>query len=330
MDPFTQGALGAALPQSIASSQQLKSAALVGAISGMAPDLDVFIQSASDPLLFLEYHRQFTHAFLFIPIGALICSIFLSPLVKSLSFKQTYLFCFLGYATHGLLDACTSYGTLLFWPVSDVRIAWNNISVVDPLITIPMLALVITSIVRRKPIFARVALVWLLCYLMVGIIQRERAETAGAEFAASRNHVPIKLEAKPSFGNLLLWKVVYQTDARFYVDAVRTGIEPILLPGQSVEKLDVERHFSDIEPGSQQAKDIERFRWFSNGYLAPDPQHANRIIDVRYSVMPNEIDALWSIKLKPTAALDDHVTLVTNRSDSGKKLPLLVEMVLGD
>ena len=38
----------------------------------MAPDLDVLFQSPTDPILFLEFHRQFTHSLVFIPIGALL------------------------------------------------------------------------------------------------------------------------------------------------------------------------------------------------------------------------------------------------------------------
>lgn len=113
-------------------------------------DLETLIQSSKDPLLFLEYHRQFRHALLFIPIGALICALLLFPIIKNLSFKQIYFFCFLGYATHGLLDACTSYGTQLFWPISDMRFAWHSISIVDPLLTLPMVALIIIAAIRRK------------------------------------------------------------------------------------------------------------------------------------------------------------------------------------
>ena len=36
MDLFTQGALGSALPQAVASPDQLRSAALVGFLSGLA------------------------------------------------------------------------------------------------------------------------------------------------------------------------------------------------------------------------------------------------------------------------------------------------------
>ena len=66
---------------------------------------------------------------------------------RSLGFKRVYLFSFAGYATHALLDACTTYGTQLFLPFSNTRVAWNNVSVVDPLFTIPLAVLVIFAII---------------------------------------------------------------------------------------------------------------------------------------------------------------------------------------
>ncbi|NNF80958.1 MAG: metal-dependent hydrolase, partial [Rhizobiales bacterium] len=66
MDPFTQGALGAALPQATRRAAHVGIAGALGFASGMAADLDIFIRSSSDPLLFLEYHRQFTHSLIFI------------------------------------------------------------------------------------------------------------------------------------------------------------------------------------------------------------------------------------------------------------------------
>ena len=60
MDPVSQASLGASLSQSFAKDKSQQFGALViGALSGMAPDLDVFINSDTDPLLFLEFHRQF-------------------------------------------------------------------------------------------------------------------------------------------------------------------------------------------------------------------------------------------------------------------------------
>jgi len=333
MDPLTQGALGAAFPQAMAQRRQVVSAGLLGFLSGMAPDLDVLIRSSEDPLLFLEYHRQFTHSLFFVPFGGLICALLLHGLIGrrgGLSPWQTYLFCVLGYATHGLLDACTTYGTLLLWPFSDQRFAWNTISMIDPLFTLPLLALVIWAALRRRPALARAGLVWVLAYQGLGVWQREQAELHGWAVARERGHEPLRLEAKPSFANILVWKVVYETDTHFHVDAVRTWPSVVDYPGGSIPRLDVARDLPWLQGESQQRLDIERFRWFSNGYVALDPAVPGRIIDVRYSMLPNEINSLWSIQLRPHAAPDDHVSYAMHRSGGRQQAGVLWRMLRGD
>lgn len=162
MDPFSQATLGAVAAQSTSDPRRLRAAAFLGCVAGLAPDIDVFISSSIDPLLFLEFHRQFTHSLVFIPVGALICSaVFYVAVRRYLSFKETFLFCLLGYATHGLLDACTTYGTQLFWPFSDDRIAWNNVSVIDPLLTIPAFILMVVAVIKARANYARIAFAWI-------------------------------------------------------------------------------------------------------------------------------------------------------------------------
>src|SRR6056300_80651 len=189
MDPLSQGTVGAAFAQSSANKNNLLKVALVGFLAGLAPDLDVLIQSSTDPVLFLEYHRQFTHSLFFIPFGALLVALFVFPFVKaSLNFRTTYLASLLGYATHGLLDACTSYGTLLFWPFSNERVTWNNVSIVDPLFTIPILILLGLAIKTKKRIFSFFAIGWVIFYLSLGFLQYERALSAACKLADSRGH----------------------------------------------------------------------------------------------------------------------------------------------
>ncbi len=334
MDPVTQGALGASLPQATTNANKMAAATLLGWLGGMAPDLDVFIRSSEDSLLALEYHRQFTHSLIFIPIGGLICALVLHGLIgrrHQLQFRTSYLFCTLGYATHALLDACTTYGTMLFWPFSDIRIAWNMVSVVDPLVTLPLLTLVLLARFRKNPLFARLALVWLLVYVSTGLVNRNRAIDVGEQLATARGHTPIRLEAKPSFANILMWKVVYETQERYYVDAVRTGLTTSLYPGDSVAKLDIARDLPWLQVPSQQATDIERFRWFSNGYIALDPTNHHRVIDIRYSLLPNEINALWSIELTPDAADTDYARYRTHRTQGREDVvSVLWQMLRGE
>ena len=330
MDPISQGAIGAVVPQMFAAPRKLRTFALLGCVAGMAPDLDVFISSQTDTLLFLQYHRQFTHALVFIPFGAAIATLLLHGLARrALTVRESYLACLLGYATHGVLDACTSYGTQLFWPFSDYRVAWNNISVVDPLFTLPTLALAVAAAVARRRWLALAGVGWAVLYLAAGVVQNQRAEAAGAALAERRGHEPKRLTAKAGFANLLVWKVVYEHDGRYYVDAMRVGADVAICPGTSVATLDVERDLSWLALDSQQARDVERFRWFSDGYVAMDPAVPNRIIDIRYSVVPNQIAALWGIDLNPSAAVDEFARFTADRAARAEQGEAYIALLTG-
>ncbi|MCG9682887.1 metal-dependent hydrolase [Vibrio sp. Isolate23] len=332
MDPLTQGLIGAALPQSVCDKKHLLVAGGLGMLAGMSPDLDVLIRSSSDPLLFLEYHRQFTHSLLFIPFGSLLCALVLHWIFSrrcGLAFGQSWLYCALGYSTHALLDACTSYGTQLLWPFSQERYAWNMVSVVDPIFTLPIFICLAVTFRKRTPWGARIALLWVLAYLSLGIIQKERAYNEGLQLAQERNHSPNRIEVKPSFANILVWKVIYETDGHYHVDAIRLGSSTKIYSGESIAKLDINRDLPWLKQNSQQAKDIERFRRFSNGYLALHPNEKLSVIDVRYSMIPNKFDPMWSIKLSPSLAPEQHARYVTNREHFTTKRQDFWEILLG-
>ncbi|GHD61495.1 hypothetical protein GCM10017083_48900 [Thalassobaculum fulvum] len=333
MDPLTQGVLGAALPQATRRKVEVGLAGCLGFLSGMAADLDVLIRSGTDPLLFLDYHRHFTHSLVFIPVGGLLCALALHGLLGRrwrLPFARTLLFCTLGYATHAVLDAGTSYGTMLFWPFSDERYALSIVSVVDPLFTLPVAVLVVLAGLRRRPMLARLALVWAGLYLTLGAVQHQAARAMAAEIAAARGHQPSRIEVKPTFGNILLWKTVYETPERFHVDGVRPGVLRRVFPGTSIARLDRARDLPWLDPDTQQARDLERFRRFSDGFVARDPDHPDRIIDVRYSFLPTSVRGLWSIELSPGAAPDAHVRYRTHREQARDSLGRLWSMIAAD
>ena len=321
MDPVTQGVVGAAFAQTRGPNQTLAKAAAIGAFAGMVPDLDVLIRSSTDPLLAVDFHRHFTHSVFFIPIGGLLCSLLLYPLLGKrwqLSYRQILVWCLIGFATHGVLDGFTTFGTQLLWPFDDRRYALDIISVVDPMFTVPLLAMVVLAAVTRTRRYAGWALLGGAVDLSVGYVQHQRAETMGIELAEGRGHKVLRLEVKPTIGNLAVWKVVYEADERLFVDAVKPGLfKPVVWQGDSVRKLDVQRDFPWLDPGSQQARDIGRFHSASVGYLAVDPNDNQRIGDVRYSMLPQRISPLWGIELSPDAGVTDHVDFYTRR-DNGR------------
>ncbi|MDZ4349224.1 MAG: metal-dependent hydrolase [Xanthomonadaceae bacterium] len=300
MDPLTQGVIGAIAAQTASRRAQARLAAGVGFASGMLPDIDVLIRSDVDPLLFLEYHRHFTHALAFIPVGGLIASLLLWPWLRGrLSFARLYLFATLGYGSHGLLDACTTYGTQLLWPFSDLRVAWHNVAVIDPFFTVPLLGLLVFAVWKRRPQLARVALALGIGYLSLGVVQRERADALLARVAAAEGHLIERGGAKPTLGNLLVWRGVYESDGWLYAVALRPGL---LGPDRTsavvrTRLFDPPRDAPWIEPDMQLARDVQRFSHFSDGWLSRVPGREDLVGDFRYALLPDRASPLWAIRL---------------------------------
>lgn len=334
MDIVTQGLLGGAVALAGARREEVKAAALIGFAAGLLADADAFIRSPSDPLLTIEFHRHFSHSLLFIPIGALIAALILWPFLRRrVAPGRLYLYAFLGYATSGLLDACTSYGTLLLWPFSDERIAWNIISIVDPVFSLSLLAAIVYGVRKARPRAAWVGLGLAGLYLGVGVFQHQRAEAVAQALIQQRGHTAVRHVVKPTMANLLLWRSIYESDGRFYVDAVRVG--PLagarVYAGERVAKFDAARHLPQLRAGSALAHDVSRFIRFSDGFVALDPRRPGLLIDVRYSMLPTSLTPLWGIEM----TLDDqdrHSRFVNYRDfppeDRGRFLAMLTGRAL--
>ena len=332
MDPVTQGIVATTSAQVFSKKNHLIIASMIGFLAGLSPDIDIFIRSDTDPLLFLEYHRHFTHSLFFIPIGSLLCTIvFYYVFAKkfNFSFRNTYIFSLIGYATHGVIDSFTTYGTQLLWPFSNERIAWNSISVIDPLFTLPVIILCLITLIKGDKKYSFYSIAWILMYQLAGFIQKDRAENIIHDYAKIKGHDVNEIEAKPSFGNIIVWKVIYTTSEKYYVNAIRLSVDHKIYPGESIEKLDVNKSFPWLDASSQQAKDIEKFRWFSNGYLAVDKNNKDVISDVRFSTLPNQVEGLWGIKLDEKKNDFEHVEYVTNRKRDLDRLNILINMVSG-
>lgn len=299
MDIVTQGLLGAAVAQSAAPREDVRRAGVIGFVSGLLADADILIQSTEDPLLNLDFHRHFTHSLVFIPLGGLIGAILLFPFFrKKLSFKKLYFYSCMGYLLSGLLDACTSYGTHLFWPFVADRVALNLISVVDPIFSGVLLLAIIAVFYLKKGVFARYALVLCSAYLALSLFQQQRVLDETRRLAEVRGHQARQILAKPSFGNILLWRTIYMTAERIQVNAVRAGFgNTKIYPGESVPIYDADQASPRIPPSSVLARDIERFTKFSHGYIAVHPDVPDLLGDIRYSMLPNSAKPLWGITL---------------------------------
>ena len=330
MDLLTQGLLGGALALSVSPKSESRNAALVGFAAALLADADVLISVSDDPLLNLELHRHFTHSLIFIPVGALIATLLLWPLLrKRIELKKIYGYALLGYGTSGLLDACTSYGTHLFWPFSETRIAWSIIAIVDPVFSLLLLISLIIGYKYYKPLAPGVGLTLAGSYLMLGLWQHQGALQSAFELAERRNHDVQRIIVKPTLANLVLWRSVYQSNDRFYVDAIRVGLfSNRIYAGETIEKFKFQRDLPHIDQASTLSNDVLRFSKLADGYVVPDPSRDKVLIDVRYSMLPNGVYPMWGIDLN-TASVSEHAKFKVYRDRPENARDLFLAMLLG-
>jgi len=329
MDLLTHAALGAAGAAALAPRERLRAAALAGAVAGLLPDIDILITSESDPLLNLEFHRHFTHALAFVPIGAGIAALVVWLLLKRrLSFAAIYLYSFVGYLLAPLLDACTSYGTHLLWPFSERAVAWNIVSVIDPLYTLALVVPLAIALRRRSRAVAQLCVLVAAAGLALGWLQHERAERTAYELAASRNHAPERLLVKPTLANMALWRSLYVYEGRIYVDAVRVGLGAArVYPGESAPRIEPARDFG-LPPGARAHADLIRFERFADALLVRHPQRPEMLGDARYSMLPTSIEPLWGIVVD-TQAPDAPIRFETTRRFTPELRARFTDMLLG-
>ena len=110
---------------------------------------------------------------------------------------------------------------------------------------------------------------------------------------------------------------------------MRVGFTPTYYPGESAAKFNAARDFPFLTPTSQQAKDIERFRWFSDDWLAIDRSDASLIVDMRYSQLPNAIKGLWGIRILPEKEVTQHVEWAVQRETGAEELTAFWQQLMG-
>ena len=290
----------------------------------MAPDLDILIRSASNPMLTLGFHRHFTHSLFFVPFGALLVAALAWLLFRRhASFGLIYLACVAGMVMHGLLDAMTNYGTHLFWPFTNARESWNIISIIDPLFTLPLLCALLIATYKRSRRVAVIAAVYALCYWTLGYVQRERATDAMLALANARGHQVERSEVKPSFANLVVWRTQYQYQGYAYVDAFQmVPFSPVLYEGEKMALYKAQAIASQT-----QSRDVEYFTFFSDGWVGESAP--NIISDLRFAMLPQRIAPLWGIQLKPEQP-DEHVDFLRLNGRDTKDFKILWHMIKGE
>ena len=223
MDSLTQIVLGASVAEAVAGKKMGNKALLIGAICGTIPDLDVFLPYDSF-IDFYENHRGFSHSILFAFLSAPI----LAYLFHQIFRKKQYGFflwvklCFWSVITHPILDCFTSFGTQIFSPFSDEKIAFNTISVIDPLYTLPFLILTIVVLFYKRTNAKRkytnyAGLIISSCYLIFTVITKFYVTNIFKQRLAKQSIYCEQYTTNPTIMNSFLWRFIGKNQDKFKI-----------------------------------------------------------------------------------------------------------------
>lgn len=299
MDPLTHGLLGATISYTFFGRKLGRQAAVVGFLGGIAPDADHFVDSKENVLLYVEFHRGFTHSLLFSFIGALIVAM---PWILRQKFRPqwlTFWMCALpAYLSHCLLDASTTYGTQLLWPFSPVRFGWDFIAVIDFVFTVPLAIALIIGLKKNSLKWVAAGLIFSLSYFTFGVVQKNRAASYQAQLAAERGHKIERWEVMPTVVNLSVWRSIYLANGELHSDRLRVGVfVPSTYRKGTSLPLVTTNTLNDLEQrGNAQNRGFNRFSWFSDGWVARSPFDETVLGDMRYSISTEAFDPIWGIR----------------------------------
>jgi membrane-bound metal-dependent hydrolase YbcI (DUF457 family) len=137
MDPLTHGITGALLGKGYFSERQGRVAIFATVLGAVFPDVDVVAESlSSDPLAIAKYHRGITHSFVALPVFAALLAWLTRWVarrfeIESPPWGMLTIIYGVGIASHIILDGMTSFGTRMWYPLSQKRVAWDLLFIID-------------------------------------------------------------------------------------------------------------------------------------------------------------------------------------------------------
>ncbi len=181
-----------------------------------APDLD-FVAGFAGPAQYVLNHRGVTHSLLLLPLWAIALAALLAFIVREpRGWRALYGICAMAIGLHIAGDLVTSYGTMIFAPVSDWRAAIGTTFIIDPwfsgIIVIGLLACIAW---RKSRIPAAAAFAALVAYVGFQYLQRERALEFAARYATQKGMQRIALDAHPRPVSPFNW-TVFVSDERVH------------------------------------------------------------------------------------------------------------------
>ncbi|KLN63991.1 metal-dependent hydrolase [Vibrio sp. VPAP30] len=218
MDSITQAALGATVAGAIAGRKCNAKVLLVGAALGTLPDLDVILDYG-DAVQNTIKHRGFSHSLLvLLPFSWIISWLYCHWKPDNFwNLSRTFSLTACVLVTHALLDAMTTYGTQLIWPIQGY-FSLNSVFIIDPLYTVPLLVAIGVSLFSNSR-GSRWCLSMLLTstlYLGWGYASQQIVASRVEDNLVSQNLPRQQVLITPTPFNTLLWRVIVMDEEEYW------------------------------------------------------------------------------------------------------------------
>ena len=248
MDTLTHALSGALLARATAPRQEdpqalpLRRRLLVGFLAAMAPDLD-FVAGYLGSVEYLYHHRGITHSLVLLPLWAFLLAQ-LSALAwrRDRPWKAYFVIIAMSLAIHIAGDWITSYGTMVFAPLSDARYGIGTTFIIDLWFSGILLAgLLACWIWRKSPMPAIGGLAVLCGYIAFQGVQHQRAIEWGEAYARSAGLKQAEVTALPRPVSPFNWMVIVRIgeEVRYsFVNLVRRESLPLGPDSGFIRRLD--------------------------------------------------------------------------------------------
>jgi inner membrane protein len=285
MDSLSQFALGAAVAHAVVGKQLGRRALLLGGALATLPDLDVLIPMGG-AIADYSYHRSWSHSlWVHAVASAPLTWLLHRGWLATLSFRRLCTAIFLVWATHALLDACTIYGTQLFWPFRGAPIGLGSVFIIDPLYTLPLL-IGILGVWRSRARAARwnrLGLSISTGYLLWSLLAQQWIYSIAEQDLARRGIQPSQLLVTAAPFNTALWRMV-AIDGERYLEGFDS-----LLDGAPPDWYSYPR-FPEQVASVQGLWAVQRVDWFTKGaWAARREDDALILADLRMGMQPSYV-----------------------------------------
>lgn len=287
MDSLTQAALGAAIGEAVLGKKLGNRALCWGILFGTLPDLDVLFSPFLDTAQRLQWHRGASHSLLVMVLASLLLAKPLSKFWKAeeISPTRSGMFVFVVWSTHVLIDCFTVYGTSVFWPFLPDRIALDNMFIIDPLFTLPLLiSLVWLAFYRTKKNHPKRSkllykgLAISTAYVLFTFGMKALASNAFKQDLATRNITPLRTMEAPTPFNSLLWRSVIDLG-----DSLWVGYYSVFDSPENPLRWTIYPKKTEVIAPHTSSRELQTLHWFSRGWWIARP-HAEGIwlADLRF------------------------------------------------